>query len=69
MNMRALFFITVHDAHARRWRCFLVSTPDGPHDRHGAVLAAFEREHEPLSGRKIHAEFICLTPEDVWKEV
>jgi hypothetical protein len=67
MSMRALFFITVHDG--SQWRCFLVSTPDGLHDRHAAVLAAFEREHGPLDGRKVHAEFICLTPEDIWKEV
>lgn len=67
--MNALFFITVHDNRALRWRCFLVSTPDGPHDRHAAVLDMFRKEHEPAKDNKIHAEFVCLTPEEIWKEV
>lgn len=76
--MKALFYITVLREPALRkpgekWLAFTVTTPDGPHDRHAAVIDTFSkefrREYGPTGPIRIHADFICLTPEDVWKEV
>lgn len=72
--MNALFYITVWRKRGEKWLAFVVTTPDGPHDRHAAVIDSFtkefRREYGPVNGiTRIHAEFVCLTPEDVWKEV
>ena len=72
--MNALFYITVLRKAGEKWLAFVVTTPDGPHDRHAAVLdtfnAEFRREYGPMNDpARVHAEFVCLTHEDVWKEV
>jgi hypothetical protein len=72
--MNALFYITVLRKAGEKWLAFVVTTPDGPHDRHAAVLdtfnAEFRREFQALGFPvRVHAEFVCLTPESVWKEV
>ncbi len=65
--MNALFYFTgyLHPAHDRRR--FVLTTPDGPHDR-------FERAKEMLlttlpNFSNWHGQFICLTPEEIFKEL
>ena len=72
--MNALFYITVFRKHNTKWLAFVVTTPDGPHDRHATVVDSFteefRREYGPMNDpARVHAEFVCLTPESVWREV
>ena len=71
--MNALFYISRLEYNDLGPGAFLVTTPDGPHDRHAAVLdtfhAEFRREFGHPAPTTIRAEFVCLTHESVWKEV
>lgn len=65
--MNALFFFTgyLHPAHDRRR--FVITTPDGVHDRLAAARETLIAAMPNFSGWC--GQFICLTPEDVFKEL
>lgn len=65
--MKALFYFAGYNYKANKWWRFAVTVPDGPHDRYAAAKDMMVEEYPEL--RQWRGEFICLTPEDVFKEL
>lgn len=65
--MNALFYFAGYSFSRNAWDRFLITVPDGPHDRHAQakdILAGNYRDLTRWSG-----QFVCLTAEDVFKEL
>lgn len=66
-HLNALFYFTAYHHQANeRWR-FAVTVPDGPHERYAQAKDLLRKEYPELS--RWSGEFICLTPEEVFKEL
>lgn len=65
--MKALFYFVGYNHKANEWWRFAVTVPDGPHDRYAVAKAMMVKKYPEL--RQWSGEFICLTPEDVFKEL
>ncbi len=65
--MNALFYFTgyLHPAHERRR--FVITTPDGPHDRFAVAKDQLIEAMPNFSNW--HGQFICLTLEEVFREL
>jgi hypothetical protein len=65
--VNALFSVRLYN-HSRNDRDrFLITVADGPHDRQ-AVAKELIYSQVPEGWKITACEFICLTPEEVWKE-
>jgi hypothetical protein len=67
--MNALFYVAAYHFNNNEWWRFMVTTPDGPHDRHAAVIDKFKDGYSDLGFARVKAEFVCLTPDEVFMEV
>ncbi len=65
--MNALFYFSGYHFKNNEWWRFLITVADGPHDRWLAAKDLISREYPELN--RWSGEFICLTPEYVFKEV
>lgn len=68
--MNALFYVTAYHFANNEWWRFAITTPDSPYDRHAAVIDLFHKEMDQEARfTRVGAQFICLTPDVVWREL
>lgn len=65
--MNALFYFVGYSFSGNKWWRFAVTVPDGPHERYAQAKDLLAKEYPELS--RWSGEFICLTPDDVFKEL
>lgn len=67
--MNALFIFRGRnlDGHGGPWKRFLVSVPDGPHDRYELAVALLRKEYRELEAWQ--GDYVCLTPDRLLKEL
>ena len=65
--MNALFYFAGCHPYANVWNRFLLTVPDGPHDRYEHAKGVLVMDYPELS--RCSGTFVCLTPEDVFKEL
>lgn len=65
--MKALFYFAGYYFKNNEWWHFAVTVPDGPHDRYEQARGLLVAEYPQLN--RWSGQFICLTPDDVFKEL
>lgn len=65
--MRALFYFTGYNFTSNQYWRFAISVPDGYHDRHAVAKDMLAEAYPRLSNWS--GQFICLTPEEIFKEL
>lgn len=66
-SMNALFYFAGYRRLDNRCRRFALTVPDGAHDRYSVAKELLAKEYPHLAHWS--GEFICLTSEDVFKEL
>lgn len=65
--MKALFYMAGYHFSSNEWWRFVISVPDGPHDRYAVAKDLAAESYPELS--RWSGKFLCLTPDDVFMEV
>lgn len=65
--MRALFYFSGYDFATNKYWRFVLSVNDGPHDRYASALDEVREAYPRLTNWS--GQFICLTPEHIFKEL
>ena len=65
--MKALFYFAGYHHRNNEWWRFAVTVPDGPHDRYAVARDMLASDYPDLT--RWSGQFVCLTPDDVFKEL
>ena len=65
--MNALFYFAGYGFGGNYWDRFVLTVPDGPHDRYEAAKELLIKDYPELSNWS--GQFVCLTTDDIFKEL
>lgn len=65
--MNALFYFAGYNFSRNEWSRFLLTVPDGPHDRYEVAEELLIRGYPKLN--RWSGQFACLTTDTVFKEL
>lgn len=65
--MNALFYFAGYNHRNNEWWRWVLTVPDGPHDRYAQARDILADNYPDIT--RWSGEFICLTTEEVFKEL